>query len=99
VFAHLIEEYGSVDQDEPQAKPSRKRKGSVHSDDSDDSDDGDTKTVDSHSALIQAEERVTGKVTSATYLSYFRFAGSVLWVPAIIFLMILAQAASSGFCS
>jgi len=97
VFARLIEEYGNVEEDNAPTKLERRwRKGGMHSD-SDDSDKEDTKSNDSHGTLIQAEERVTGTVASATYVNYFRFAGSVFWVPLIVFLMLSAQAASRGF--
>jgi len=88
VFAHLIEEYGSHDKPEHHVARRNIRKGTlgpIHLDHPD------------KVKLIQAEERVTGSVTWLTYTKYFRFAGSILWVPAIIILVLFSQAASGKF--
>jgi len=94
VFAHLIDEYGSHEKVESKVarKNTRKntRKPTIHPNSI---DHPDRKKL--RSALIQSEERVTGSVPWVTYAKYFRFAGSILWVPAIITLALLSQAASS----
>jgi len=94
VFAHLIDEYGSHEKVESKVtrKNTRKntRKPTIHPNSI---DYPDRKKL--RSALIQSEERVTGSVPWVTYAKYFRFAGSILWVPAIIALALLSQAASS----
>lgn len=85
-FAHLIDEYGS--HEKVQSKVTRKntRKPSIHPNSAD--------HPDRKKSIIQLEERVTGSVSWVTYAKYFRFAGSILWVPAIIMLALLSQAAS-----
>lgn len=89
VFSHLIDEYGSHESVEGQITRKNSRKPTVHPNAVD-----QPGTMKRGSALIQSEERVTGSVPWATYTTYFRFAGSILWVPAIITLVLLSQAAS-----
>lgn len=47
-------------------------------------------------ALMQQEERATGAVGLDVYLKYFKNAGSVLWAPIILILLVLGQAANGG---
>ena len=89
IFAHLIDEYGSHEKVESKVTRQNSRKPSIHPNSA---DHPDRKKL--FSALIQSEERVTGSVPWVTYAKYFRFAGSILWVPAIITLVLLSQAAS-----
>jgi hypothetical protein len=89
VFAHLIDEYGSHEKVESNVTRKNSRKPSIHPNSA---DHPDRKKL--RSALIQSEERVTGSVPWVTYTKYFRFAGSILWVPAIITLVLLSQGAS-----
>jgi hypothetical protein len=89
VFAHVINEYGNHEKAESKVTRKNTRKASIHPDSA---DHPDRKKL--RSALIRSEERVTGSVPWVTYANYFRFAGSILWVPAIITLVLLSQAAS-----
>lgn len=43
--------------------------------------------------LMQAEERNIGAVTWSTYITYFRYAGGIIWVPIIIFCLVSYQGA------
>jgi ATP-binding cassette, subfamily C (CFTR/MRP), member 1 len=88
-FAHLIDEYGSH---ETIDKVTRKntRKPTMHP--------KAAKRQNTLKPLIQSEERTTGSVPWVAYIKYFRFAGSVLWIPAIIILVLLSQTAS-GKCA
>jgi ATP-binding cassette, subfamily C (CFTR/MRP), member 1 len=88
VFAHLIEEYGTHESEESETSRVNRRKGTVYTGDS------KKKEKEPQRALIQTEERMTGSVSWATYIKYFRFAGSVLWAPAIIALVLLTQASA-----
>jgi ATP-binding cassette subfamily C (CFTR/MRP) protein 1 len=84
VFARLIEEYGSLEQ-EQQRLGKGKREDTVL-----DSFDGSDQKPD---ALMQTEERVTGAVSWRTYANYLRFAGTITWAPIILGFLTLAQAA------
>ena len=92
VFSHLVDEYGSHEKVEGKVVRRNSRKGSIHPDDADSSNE-----MKFDATLIQAEERVTGSVSWTTYVKYFRFAGSVFWVPIIIALVLLSQTASGVF--
>jgi ATP-binding cassette subfamily C (CFTR/MRP) protein 1 len=89
VFAHLMDEYGSHEKVENKITRKNTRKPTIHPNSA---DHPDRKKL--RSALVQSEERVTASVAWVTYAKYFRFAGSILWVPAIITLALLSQAAS-----
>lgn len=45
-------------------------------------------------ALMQAEERATGAVSSATYLKYLKYAGGLMWAPVLVGLLIITQGAT-----
>jgi ATP-binding cassette, subfamily C (CFTR/MRP), member 1 len=91
-FAHLIDEYGSHENVDRKATRKNTRKPTMHPNAADKPD-----AMKLGSALIQSEERLTGSVPWVTYIKYFRFAGTVLWIPAIIILVLLSQAASGEF--
>lgn len=48
--------------------------------------------------LMQAEERNIGAVTWSTYITYFRYAGGIIWVPIIIFCLVSYQGAQGEVC-
>lgn len=89
IFAHLIDEYSSHEKVESKVTRKNSRKPTIHPNSADQTDRKKLR-----SALIQSEERVTGSVPWVTYAKYFRFAGSILWIPALITLALLSQAAS-----
>jgi ATP-binding cassette subfamily C (CFTR/MRP) protein 1 len=84
ILASLLEEYGNLEEEsrEPQeigvGVDALKQKQDAISDTAD-------------AALMQVEERVTGAVTWNTYTQYFRHAGSVVWAPAILLIILLLQ--------
>ncbi|RDB26371.1 Oligomycin resistance ATP-dependent permease YOR1 [Hypsizygus marmoreus] len=89
VFSHLMDEYGSLDQDkEKEGKASKKGEvpGASH--------DVDIKRLSS--TLMQEEERNIGSVTWEVYSKYLRFAGGIIWAPIIIILLTLTQGAQVG---
>ena len=81
VFSKLINEYGQ------QADPAL-RKAKVEAKDPVLKAEQNDKIAE---VLMQAEERNTGAVTWGTYSRYFRHAGTIAWVPIIIFLLVLNQ--------
>ena len=52
------------------------------------------RVVSETAPLMQEEERATGAISWAIYAKYFRYAGSVLWAPTIITLLLLSQGAA-----
>ncbi|TFK36263.1 multidrug resistance-associated ABC transporter [Crucibulum laeve] len=96
VFSRLMDEYGSLEQAEEKdadtANPRRKdeKKGAA---DGESLEDASKKTK---TALMQTEERETGAVSWAVYRKYLRFAGGLIWAPAILGLLILTQGAQVG---
>lgn len=87
VFSRLIEEYGSLEQDENQNLEKTKKGAS----------DNDTVMPDDkkdNAVLMQAEERATGAVAWETYAKYLRYAGGLFWAPVIIGLLIATQGAA-----
>lgn len=46
---------------------------------------------------MQAEERQVGTVSSAVYAAYLRYAGGLIWIPALVIVVATAQAAQ-GQC-
>ena len=82
VFASLMEEHGSH----------RSRTGTVERNGATDRNTGEgVKGMDD--AIMQTEERNVGAVPWATYKKYLGFAGGLIWVPIIITLLLLDQAA------
>jgi ATP-binding cassette subfamily C (CFTR/MRP) protein 1 len=86
-FARLMDEYGKLDA-EDDAGEEAKVEAVVAKDEG----------AKVKKGLMQAEERVTGQVSADTYVRYFRYAGSVLWAPMILSLLVLSQGAS-GMCT
>ena len=86
LFSRIMEEYGSLDKVSVEEKV-------VKNDGTALSDGGDGPIKTSQAGLMQAEERLTGSVSFSVYAGYLRFAGGILWVPIIISLLILSQAA------
>jgi ATP-binding cassette, subfamily C (CFTR/MRP), member 1 len=84
VFSHLMEEYGSLDQ-EKHTGGYMKSKG--------DASREPEKLHDKNAGadLMQVEERNTGAVTWGIYSKYLQFAGSLLWAPVIVLLLTLLQ--------
>jgi ABC-type multidrug transport system ATPase subunit len=97
VFKRLMEEYGNLEKaeiqsSEPAALEEVKKK-------IDEPKDAHLKQDDKkaeRTALMQTEERNTGAVTWNTYASYLRYAGSLVWGPTILGLLLLSQAAAVG---
>jgi ATP-binding cassette subfamily C (CFTR/MRP) protein 1 len=85
-FARLMDEYGKQEA-EPESEEAVQVVG----------DEKKEKKAGKRQGLMQAEERAKGQVSTETYVKYFRYAGSVLWAPLIIGLLVLSQAAS-GSC-
>ncbi|KAJ3537700.1 hypothetical protein NM688_g6639 [Phlebia brevispora] len=90
LFSHVMEEYGTQDkddddeEDEADKKGGGKRKEKVS--------DAEDKT-DKKDHLMQAEERLTGSVSSTVYVKYLRYAGGLIWAP-ILLLMLTAYQGS-----
>uniref|UniRef100_A0A0W0EY28 Putative multidrug resistance-associated ABC transporter n=1 Tax=Moniliophthora roreri TaxID=221103 RepID=A0A0W0EY28_MONRR len=91
LFSRLIEEYGKSEEEK----------------DTDTIDSHstlqDAKQIDaapskkaSGSPLMQDEERNTGAVTWSMYGRYLKYAGGIVWVPVIVLLHTIAQAAQVG---
>ena len=95
VFAHLIDEYGTHENVEGKVIRNNTGKDNMHPDDADQPDE--VKMDALGTGLIQAEERATGSISWVTYAEYFRFAGSIFWIPFIIVLVLLSQIASGEF--
>ena len=86
VFSRLMEEYGSLDQDDEAEKKASKKEGAA-----DASEEINDKRADA--TLMQEEERNTGSVTWAVYAKYLHFAGGIIWAPIIVLLLTLSQGA------
>lgn len=85
-FSRLMDEYGSL---ERQESPKSLKDEAL-----------DTKPVDplhdlvdkqAQAALMQAEERETGAVSSEIYRKYLRFAGGTVWAPIVLALVVLQE--------
>ncbi|KAH9849408.1 multidrug resistance-associated ABC transporter [Lenzites betulinus] len=85
MFSRLMEEYGSLEKQEENAiidKPELKVK------------DLKAKGPErEHQTLIQAEERLTGAVSTSVYTKYFKFAGGAAVFPMIMLWLVLSQGA------
>ena len=84
IFSHVMEEYGSQDKDEEDEKEDKEEKT-----------EDDTKKAGKKAGLMQAEERMTGSVSTMVYVKYLRYAGGVIWAP-IIVLMLIGYQGSQG---
>jgi hypothetical protein len=101
VFSRLMDEYGSLEleadeeKDKKAKKGDRKEKKGLGPDDAS-TEEGDPKKA-KDAALMQIEERNTGAVTWGVYRDYLRFAGGLIWAPAILLMISLAQAAQGEY--
>jgi ATP-binding cassette, subfamily C (CFTR/MRP), member 1 len=87
VFSRLMDEYGSLDQEEEAGNNGNKTEGAG----ANAPEEVGGKKADS--PLMQTEERNTGSVTWEVYSKYLRFAGGVIWAPVILALLTLTQGA------
>lgn len=88
VFSRLMDEYGSLDQEDELEKKGGSKKAGVAANKWEEISD---KKADA--MLMQAEERNTGSVTWEVYTKYLHFAGGIIWAPIIILLLTLSQGA------
>lgn len=89
IFSRLINEHGQQEN----ADSSKTGRGRQATQDAALEGPEEKKLVE---ALMQDEERMTGAVTWSTYARYFWHAGSILWAPTILFLMVLTQSSEVG---
>lgn len=93
VFSKLMDEYGSLENEKSRdGMGGQQNKGLATADDP---DEIERKKVEA--ALMQAEERNTGAVTWDVYKKYLGFAGGIVWVPIILLLLTLNEAASGVY--
>ncbi len=85
LFTRLMDEYGSLEQEDEQEKTERRKEDVV--------DPIEAIDKSANAALMQEEERNTGAVGWETYTKYLKFAGGVWWAPFFIALLTIAQAA------
>lgn len=86
LFSRVMEEYGSQEQDKDEKEEDKTKEKSGA--------DSPSK-LGKKSGLMQAEERVTGSVSSTVYVKYLRYAGGLIWAP-IILTMLAGFQGSSG---
>jgi hypothetical protein len=91
MFSRLMEDYGSLDKEDPKAAKVKAEKAAVVAE-----DHGDAGTKKVQATLMQIEERNVGAVEWETYRQYLKFAGGMRWGPIIVVLLVLAQAAQGG---
>ncbi|KAF8235236.1 multidrug resistance-associated ABC transporter [Tricholoma matsutake] len=89
VFSHLMDEYGSLDQEDEVEKKGNNKEGATARAPE---DMNDKKAA----ALMQEEERNTGSVTWGVYTKYLHFAGGIIWAPVIFLLLTVTQGAQVG---
>lgn len=88
VFSRLMEEYGNLDHSKPMAEGHEKaKKEPVDTEDTAAPEIGDA-------VLMSTEERNIGAVPLSIYQQYLKFAGGIIWAPAMLLLLIFFQAAS-----
>jgi hypothetical protein len=85
VFSRLMDEYGNIEQGKKMDRSISNRDTAAGPDGLNDRMVGDD--------LMQIEERNTGAVTWDIYSKYLQFAGGTFWVPTILLLLALSQAA------
>ena len=83
-----MDEYGRLDQ-QTEEKESKNPKAEITTTEGHKDTGGDV----TDAALMQVEERNTGAVTWNTYTRYLTYAGGVVWVPIILGLLLLDEAA------
>lgn len=89
VFSHLMDEYGSLDQEDEVEKKGNNKEGATARAPE---DMNDKKAA----ALMQEEERNTGSVTWGVYTKYLHFAGGIIWAPVIFLLLTVTQGAQGN---
>jgi hypothetical protein len=87
VFARIMEEHGSRDEDEGENDPKTQQRKKMDGKTEGGSDGNVKKGAD----LMQLEERNIGAVTWDVYKRYLRFGGGLVWAPIIIALLALTQ--------
>lgn len=93
VFSHLVEEYGNAESSDDEGEETQPGRVLKKGGEADAVDQAETK-VKGTVALMQEEERNMGAINSSIYGSYLKAAGGLVWGPAIILLLTLAQGAS-----
>ncbi|KAJ7753347.1 multidrug resistance-associated ABC transporter [Mycena maculata] len=91
LFSHLIDEFGALqkeEQDELELQTEEQEAVAAS--------EKKPEALKTQKAQMSTEERLTGAVLGEVYLKYFRFAGSVLWAPALILLSAMVQGAAVG---
>ena len=77
IFSRVMEEYGSQEHDKDNDDEKLKDK---------EVEEVENK-IGKKGGLIQAEERLTGSVSSQVYVKYLRYAGGVFWAPVIALML------------
>ncbi|KAJ7728028.1 multidrug resistance-associated ABC transporter [Mycena olivaceomarginata] len=80
VFSQLMEEYGNLDHAPEHASTGKGVKAAMVA--------HEEKTAETAPALMQIEERNTGAVTFETYGKYLKHAGTLVWAPIILLLLV-----------
>lgn len=101
LFKKLMDEYGNLQKaeaplEEEEGDGLGTGKGAEEMEKPKDAHKGQDDKKANRTALMQIEERNTGAVTWSTYASYLRYAGSLVWAPTILLLLVASQAASVG---
>jgi hypothetical protein len=91
VFARLMEEHGSKEQEEAEPTERKKRKKGGE-------DGAGAGTAKKNADLMQVEERNIGAVTWDVYKRYLRYGGGLVWAPIIVCLLTLTQGAQGTLC-
>ena len=88
LFSRVMEEYGSQEKEkeEEEQKTDRKREEKA-------ADSVKDKGAGKKTHLMQAEERLTGSVSTTVYAKYLRFAGGLIWAPVILAMLVAYQGA------
>ena len=89
LFSRVMEEYGSQEkekEDKEDEKPKEKSGSESNS------------KLGKKGGLMQAEERVTGSVSSTIYVKYLRYAGGLIWAPIILFMLAGFQGSQGAWC-
>jgi hypothetical protein len=91
VFAHLMDEYGNLDQEKHAEKSGEFEESAMK--------ESNGRNAKAGAHLMQDEERNTGAVSWTIYFKYLRFAGGLFWAPAILFLLTASQGAQGDIYS
>ena len=85
LFSRVMEEYGSQEEEKEEEEEEGKDGKSKEK-------SGDDKAKSGKKGgLMQAEERLTGSVSTMVYVKYLRYAGGLLWAPIILALLVAYQ--------